>query len=592
MIPCRSRAILLFLAVLLGQWGVADVSFRAIAEDGSDVAKEADVAMKFFKKTPVVRWNRWEGSWEMSEDVDVLKVETRDIYRSPEEPGHLAWAALWKEKDGTIKTSFSRVSGNPGLEPSYRPTYGRRPWEQWVAFAEELKMRLGPKDALDTTKLEQPTLATHDQGETWEYLGVDHEPRGGNIRLAFADDGSLVRKGLAIIRCRDGRLVSTASSKEWKSVEHPSGHPLTTSPEAERAVIAVRESLDGGKNWTPLQFIAPEGANPEIISKTTEENDIVELDDGRILALIRSQPSSMGVIQTYLTRVGPGQYTATPPTLTPMPHSGMPEVARCPDGVIWYLGSDGLWYSVDDGASWNKGIYVPSYYGKMLALGPGKILCVTSQGCGDNPYPNYHDASIRQSRLFYKRIVVFEQTDEAAEMALARRTSDMLTDLHLHAEVQINGANGLAFGIQPDGRSYYFFGVVLKTPGSQVYDSWFPPEVVAEQLRETINRGAIPEGDPMVVLARIDNGKRVVLRSWRCSDSPKQGDWMQMQVKVSGDLIQAAIKNDRGDLPIYVGVRDETYPSGGIGLVTDKCTGTFKNVYVWDSPQMIRDLWR
>ena len=70
---------------------------------------------------------------------------------------------------------------------------------------------------------------------------------------------------------------------------------------------------------------------------------------------------------------------------------------------------------------------------------------------------------------------------------------------------------------------------------------------------------------------------------------------MQLQVKVEDDLIQAAVNKGQDDFvgaTTYIGIRDSTYEEGGIGLITDDGSlGEFKNLHVWSSPQMIRDLW-
>ena len=69
------------------------------------------------------------------------------------------------------------------------------------------------------------------------------------------------------------------------------------------------------------------------------------------------------------------------------------------------------------------------------------------------------------------------------------------------------------------------------------------------------------------------------------------GDWLQIQVKVSGDLIQAAARKSKGQPATYVGARDASYSSGRVGLMTERSTGAFKNVCVWDKALMIREMW-
>ena len=285
-----------------------------------------------------------------------------------------------------------------------------------------------------------------------------------------------------------------------------------------------------------------------------------------------------------------------------MPHSGNPALLRCADGVIWYWGTDRHWYTVDDGQTWRPAsIPLTSYYGRMLATGPNQIMCLTQYLIHDSPYPYSLDSSIRQYRFSYRRSGVLHQTDANASLALASRTPDKFTDLHIRADVRIDAANGIAFRIQPDGRSYYLFAVVL--PDSQAYKLWFPHEVEAQKLAaphagEEEDR-RIATGHPMCVLGRVDDGRLTVLSATKLltettefvMDDLQPHDWLQMQVKVCGDLIQAAAQRQKGQPATYVGARDTTYSSGVVGLLTDRSTGAFKNVCLWDSPLMIRDLW-
>ena len=103
----------------------------------------------------------------------------------------------------------------------------------------------------------------------------------------------------------------------------------------------------------------------------------------------------------------------------------------------------------------------------------------------------------------------------------------------------------------------------------------------------------------MCVLGRVDNNQLTILSATKlltrttefATEDLRPGDWLQMQVKVSGDLIQAAVRKQK-DLPAtYVGTRDASFSSGGVGLVTDRSTGAFKNVHIWDTALMIRELW-
>lgn len=587
--------------------------------------QEKPLISDYFQDSAMARWSGSGGAWQVDDGfVDMYNTELRDIYYSPEEPGALAWAGLWREKDGSIKTCFGQMTGNLSLDPSYRPWYGRsvahREEKTWERFIQRHGMRVGPEDAISTTKLDYITLCSRDLGETWENLDPDQQsesflmvrsrdggktwqsqisnkpPSGGNLSLALANDGQLVGTNGQILRCRDGRLLSIVPSLMHK----------------EGTLLSLMESLDNGKTWSETQDIAPEGAHPAILAGATDEKAMIELGDGRILVIIRtdtdakafglSTKRTYGPTQTYLTHIGPGKYRASLPTWTPMPYSGYPALIRGADGVIWYWGCQSHWYSVDDGQTWRRAAApITSYYGKMMMTGPDQVLCVSQHLSHDSPYPYSLDSTIRQYRFSYRRSGVLQQSDAKAPLAMASRSAGKFKDLHIRADVRVDGANGIAFHVQPDGESYYVFAVIL--PESEAYKLWFPPEIEAKKLaiphagEEENRRFAV--GYPMCVLGRVDNSKLTVLSATKLLnltteftiDQLRPGDWVEMQVKVSGDLIQAAAKQEKEYPATYVSAREASYESGKMGFVTDRSSGAFKNVCIWDRALMIRELW-
>ncbi|MFH0963562.1 MAG: sialidase family protein [Planctomycetota bacterium] len=566
-------------------WGRPVDWTRAQVREGPPAKGEAAPDAKpavtdYLEDNPLARWEAAGGDWDATCDIDIYDLEERDIYRSPEEPSHLAWVGLWKEPGGDVKTCFAQITGNLGLETSYRPWYGRgKSHDAWKQFCREHKMRLGPEDAASTTKAEYPTLVSRDNGDSWENLGSDQKPRGANLRFLYAADGSIVNNGVANLRCRDGRIVSTAWPSEWIH----DGKPVYG-----QYIAAIRESMDDGKTWTATQWIAPPGTEADLLKETGEESAMVELADGRILMVIRCDPGR--TCETYLTRVGPGKYEATPPVRLPLPHSGLPELVRGSDGVIWNWQIDGHWYTEDDGKTWHPTAFrFWSYYGKMIEAAPNQVLCVTQYLVHDSPYPYWYDGSIRMYRFSWRRAGTLEQKDDAVPFALSRRREGEFADAHLRADVRADGVSGLAFRVQPDGRSFYGLAVVL--PGSPAYARWFVPDVQQEVLAANYTAGdtmTVAAGEPMLVIARIENGKVTVLRGTRLSYVPR-GSWVRLQVKVEGDLIQGAVNSDP---PTYVGARDATLSSGGVGFFTDTSAGAFRRLDVWPSARMIRDLWR
>ncbi len=531
------------------------------------------------------RWTHASGDWAFEERAQLFDIRVDEIYRSPEEPSHVAWVGLWKQKDGSARISFAEVKGNPALDPSYVPTYGRgRTEESWRAFIKDYGMGFWPfVEGNKTTTIVHPTLVSKNGGDTWKNLGINMEPRGGNLRFAVAKNGDFINHGMATIVCRDGRLVAAPGADWWIKQRKADGAWLQSD-----ILCVVAESLDNGKTWSEWQQLKPEGSDPQIIKDTHEEVAMVELADGRIMVIVGSGGSP---VLTYLTRIGPGKYEASVPRVLPMPHTGMPELARCSDGAIWFWGISGHWYTLDDGKTWYRLPQVfTSYYGKMTDVGPDRILCVTQKGTGDSPYPWFYDASVEATRFRYRRIGIATQKDPAARLAVTKRNDQSFKDLHLRAKIRLDKADGVAFRMSADGKSGYLFAVVM--PGSEAYDRWFAEKTQPDILSalEISERYVYAQGSPMAVIARLDNGALKVLRGVKCN--AKKGNWLQLQVKVTGDLIQGAVHVGTDiDNPRYAGTRDKTYASGTIGLMSDQSQGEFKEVAAWAKPLMMRDLW-
>jgi hypothetical protein len=152
----------------------------------------------------------------------------------------------------------------------------------------------------------------------------------------------------------------------------------------------------------------------------------------------------------------------------------------------------------------------------------------------------------------------------------------------------VDKVSGLAFHISPDGRSYYALAVVM--PGSEVYERWLAPRSQEDTLSATYiaEKNMFATGDPMLALVRVDNGIVTPLRRVR-ERGVSAGMWVELQVKITGNLIQGALST--GNNGIYTGANDLNLRSGAIGLITDHSLGAFKNLTIWNKPQMIRDLW-
>jgi len=456
----------------------------------------------------------------------------------------------------------------------------------WSDFCKKMRMREGPPDAIETTEQVYITMVSHDCGVTWENLGPGQDPFGYNCKPVLAADGNLISGGMSTIICRDGRIVQTIGPYEWiKASQRPKNKHL----------LGIRESGDNGETWSEIQYIIPKGGKDDI-NRWVEENDMLELEDGRILVLIRTEGTDVGVAQIYLTRTSSGKYVASPTIRTTMPHSGMPSLVRCNDGTMWCWGHGGHYYSTDEGKTW-KLLHEHrffSYYGKMLEAGPNQVLCVTQGGISDSPYPHYVDAYVERVMFSHRRIGIMKQTDTNSSLALVRMNDSRYRDLHIRVDLKLDKADGVAFHISPDGESFYAFATIM--PGGETYRRWAFPEM-EDELLSAWHPGHLDAHEldnkvrPFVVLARVDCGKIRVLRGLGLRKI-NTGEWMQLQVKVQDDLIQAAVNKGDDSILGYVGIRDSRYKEGGIGLITDDGSlGEFRNLHVWSCPQMIRNLW-
>jgi hypothetical protein len=566
---------------------------------------ETNPSIDALEKQPGLQWSAIAGTWHASDAVEVSDVERRIIYRSPEEPSHVSWVGMWNAPDGSISIRFPQITGNPGLEPSYAPWYGRSQFpsegmKNWPEMAAASKLIVGPPDAISTTRLRYITMTTHDQGSSWQEVsdvpgtnieGHD-EARGYNDRLVLTPKGDLVGRGVATLICHDGRIVDTAGFDDV-STETLAGR---------KHLLGLHESFDGGKTWTPMQWISGKYEDGKPVTQATEEHSLVELNDGRLLFIIRADEMHHP-LAAWLTRHSDGKYSCdTPVVVTSMPHAGKPSMIRTSDGTIWYWGARHF-YSLDEGRTW-QGLpdsqVFPSYYGKMMAAG-NHVLCITQKDIGDEPYPSLRDSSVEQIRFSGRRVAVMMQTGNGNLMAMNKLDGAVRADLHLRAEIRLDKADGIAFRVSPDGKSYY--ALMLVMPGVEARKRWTPPPLQGSTLsayfpgmldeasRPEIEKGLVKMAPrPLAVLARIDNGRITVLRGINAGEA-NPGAWVQVQIKVRGDLIQAAVANG-STAPNYLGVRDSTYPEGSIGLLTDTGShGEFKDLALWSSPQMMRDLW-
>ena len=455
-------------------------------------------------------------------------------------------------------------------------------------------------------------MESDDNGDTWKKLGEGENSWGYNKKPIFAPNGEEIEGGMSTVVCKDGRILQAIGSiKEWQKIQEQLG------PKG-KFFIAIRESFDSGKTWTEVQAI-PLKSSKECKMEGCEELAMVELSDNRILVLFRlAKPLEGGVGQVYLKKGEDGKYTASIVEKTIMPHAGKPDMVKCGDGTIWYWG-EGHYYTLDEGKSWYhlppETYFIESYYGKMMAAGKNRIVCVSQKDISDSPYPHTFDGCIERSYIEYKRTCIVKQNQSDSSLALVKLKGKTFGDLHLKVDVKVDRAEGVAFGISHDSSSYYVFAVVRSE--DELRKRWSPPVnegqtlsawflgLQYEHVRERVEKGLNPADKiftrPLAVIAKVENGKITVLRgiaaprinNEKAIQEIKKGTWIQMQIKVSGNLLQCSF-NDRASHcgAVYLGVNASEYTGGEVGLFTDAGSqGEFKNLCLWKSPRMIRDLW-
>ncbi len=448
------------------------------------------------------------GSWRSFDLIDTRDLEERDIYRSPLEPSFVCWTILWREADGCLKLSFTEVEGDPAAWPPGYCPQGRG----LAYYLKTLESRDGGASWRDTGWRE-------DLDPGWE-LNFDHHIR----RVIQVADGSLLRNYCHTLEGATTRMEwlaydeakalsdpfpfttkkeidahpkfasiwrSVDGGRGWKQIHQFSrdsfyfvtaihqlrdGRIVTAGAVLEdwrkwsTARLAVSQSSDGGRTWTPPQTVA-ENDDQLVYQGMGEECDFVELADGRLLLIVRTDApgASMNMLRLYLSPDGPDRWSATEPVPMPeSPHSGYPFLCRASDGTIFYYTLPGILYSCDDGASWHRLPFGASYYGQLVEASPGRIVAVTHTNVGDGPFPYWHDTSLHQTRFAYARTPAVEQTDPRQLLALAGIEAEDVGDFHLHAEVRADGEAGVAFGMR--GGRFWFAAVVVpcnefRTPG-------------------------------------------------------------------------------------------------------------------------------
>jgi hypothetical protein len=565
------------------------------------------------------------GDWITTPDIHITDVRQRDIYRAPEEPSYVSWAILWKERSGALKLSFVEVTGDKTAWP---PTYN-----------------FNSRDIAYYLK----TLVSNDGGETWTDTGwredldplwernPDHHIR----HVCQLSDGTLVRNyshtlegvtspcrmtvydesmenrgepfpfshsDLAVTYPKFSSIwTSGDGGASWKEIylfdQEPPFFITAIHPLSDGTILALgafrpdetddstwagalSESRDAGETWSdPVVLLKNDDRlNPQGMG---EEGDFVELDDGRLLVIWRTDAPGSCMRQLVLERDKAGAWHATPAEINPFfVHSGYPYMHRASDGTIFYYCHTSIKYSCDDGKTWGELPLGYSYYGQLTEVASGRMLAVTQKNIGDCPYPWKHDVSMFQTTFGYERIDVARQRDGEAVGALAPLSVGDPEDFHVAMELKVDAAVGLAYQVTDSG--YRFVALTIPANNSRLPAS-APSEPTT--FLSAVSTGSDPqnaflqigevEGDRTRILRKIAVGKMV------------PGAWAELQVSRKGDLLKVAVDlcTSEGWGATYTCFKDENPAVGALALFTNKSTGAFRNVRFSTEAETIRTNW-
>ncbi|MFH1006074.1 MAG: sialidase family protein [Candidatus Latescibacterota bacterium] len=547
------------------------------------------------------------GQWKTSDDIAVSDVEKTDIYRSSQEPSYVSWAVLWKESGGALKLSFTEVLGDPA---SWPPVYDFN--------AEGIQYYV-------------KTLVSNDEGRSWEDTlwredlhGIPHGNSDHKVRVVTQlEDGTLIRnswrangdtvmryeiiydkskeiedfpflvKGpMALPALATSTGKSSDGGKTWEEINLYRGktpfladaiHQLKDGSvvatgallhdwsRSETYQVVLVESQDGGHTWSAPHVIAENDDDlaPQIMG---EESDFVELSDGRLLLIERTDGAGMNMVQMYVSRDPHGKWQATRPTTNPaFLHSGFPHMCRATDGTIFCYLITGMIYTCDDGATWKSLPLGHSYYGEIIESSPGRMVAVTQKHIGDCCFPWRHDTAMLQTTFHYERFGVAEQTDADRIGAVAMLGDGALEDFHLCAEVRVDGEAGVAFKVNED--TYGFVAVVI------------PCNV----FRAPGGAGGTGQ-DAIMMIGRSDAGRLVVLRKQGIG-KVIPGSWIEVQVDRSGGILKTAVKTAADRPAYYMVTAEDLGRAGGLGLFTNKSAGAFRNIRIGKGGTEIRSNW-
>ena len=350
-------------------------------------------------------------------NVTATDVQRQVVYHSPQTPGYTCWVSAWLTADGGLRLAFHQATGPLSGRPQ-----ARKEVREALAWPPP-----GLSVGYDMTGTIQQviTLDSRDGGTTWTPVGAEpfHTPMNGFVSGYCAlQDGTVMRATWGMYlpfydvpqtghlqRSTDGGLTwgpPILLADPAKGIPLPKvvrqlrdgrvaaigGYiPLTEGVTGFRQGLAHIEtalwwSRDSGATWSEPQVVLSkaDGVSP------TEESDLAELADGRLLVINRTNVPNRW--QVVLAPQGDG-YEVVSRGPAPFPHSGQPDLLCTRDGVALHIATSNVSASTDGGQTWQDLGFGTPYYPSSVELPDGRIFTVGHRG-SDDPYDGSVDQQI------------------------------------------------------------------------------------------------------------------------------------------------------------------------------------------------------